>query len=69
MVDVHGYVSMHTALVVSMLQKAYYIIRCIVAVHIGVGFCVARSTEMGNARASIRGTGDESSTFEPVCVL
>ena len=25
--------------------------------HIGVGFCVARSTEMGNARASERGTG------------
>ena len=27
-------------------------------IHIGVGFCVARSTEMGNARASVRGTGD-----------
>lgn len=26
--------------------------------HIGVGFCIARSTEMGNARASERGTGD-----------
>jgi hypothetical protein len=26
--------------------------------HIGVGFCVARSTEMGNAKASASGTGD-----------
>jgi hypothetical protein len=26
--------------------------------HIGVGFCVARSTEMGSAKASNRGTGD-----------
>lgn len=27
-------------------------------IHIGVGFCVARSTELGNAKASQRGTGD-----------
>ena len=26
--------------------------------HTGVGFCVARSTEMGNAKASKCGTGD-----------
>lgn len=26
--------------------------------HTGVGFCVARSTEMGNAKASECGTGD-----------
>lgn len=26
---------------------------------IGVGFCVARSTEMGNAKASKSGTGDK----------
>ena len=26
--------------------------------HIGVGFCVARSTEMGNAKASKCGTSD-----------
>jgi hypothetical protein len=26
--------------------------------HIGVGFCVARSTVMGNAKASNRGTSD-----------
>ena len=28
--------------------------------HIGVGSCVARSTTMGNARASVRGTSDRS---------
>ena len=27
-------------------------------IHIGVGFCVARSTEMGNAKASSSGTGN-----------
>ena len=27
-------------------------------VHIGVGFCVARSDRVGNAKASMRGTGD-----------
>ena len=31
----------------------------IVSIHIGVGFCVARSDCVGNARASIRGTSDE----------
>ncbi len=31
-------------------------------IHIGVGFCVARSTVMGNAKASIRGTGDGTAT-------
>lgn len=28
------------------------------SVHIGVGFAIARSTMQGNAKASIRGTGD-----------
>ena len=27
-------------------------------IHIGVGFCVARSTMVGNAKASVRGTGN-----------
>ena len=27
-------------------------------IHIGVGFCVARSTEMGNAKTSNSGTGN-----------
>ena len=27
-------------------------------IHIGVGFCVARSTVMGNAKASMRGTSN-----------
>ena len=27
-------------------------------IHTGVGFCVARSTTMGNAKASERGTSD-----------
>ena len=31
-----------------------------VIVHIGVGLCVARSTISGNAKASVRGTGDGS---------
>ena len=34
-----------------------------VACHISVGFCVARLTEMGNARALVRGTGNLSSTL------
>jgi len=43
-------------------QPAVYLIvykvcqRC--DIHTGVGFCVARSTTMGNAKASERGTGD-----------
>ena len=28
-------------------------------IHIGVGFCVARSTGLGNARASMRGMSDD----------
>ena len=31
----------------------------IVSIHISVGFCVARSDCVGNARASIRGTSNE----------
>ena len=27
-------------------------------IHIGVGFCVARSTMVGNAKASVRGTSN-----------
>ena len=36
-----------------------------VYVHIGVGFCVARSTKPGNAKASMRGTssGTDSHAF------
>ncbi|WP_262883957.1 hypothetical protein [Pseudoprevotella muciniphila] len=30
--------------------------------HIGVGFCVARLTEMGDARAFTRGTGNKTSS-------
>jgi hypothetical protein len=33
-----------------------------VVFHIGVGFVVARSTEMGNAKASNRGTSDQYGT-------
>ena len=29
-----------------------------VLIHIGVGFCVARSATMGNAKASMRGTSN-----------
>ena len=32
-------------------------------IHIGVGSCVVRSTEMGNARASIRGIDNSGSTL------
>ena len=34
-----------------------------VVVHTSVGFCVARSTVMGNAKASSSGTGDGCSRF------
>ena len=36
--------------------KYWYREKCI---HIGVGFDVARSTTLGNAKASIRGTGNK----------
>ena len=36
-------------------------------IHIGVGSCVVRSTEMGNARASTRGTDNSDSTL--FCVM
>jgi hypothetical protein len=29
-------------------------------IHIGVGFCVARSSVMGNAKASMRGTSNST---------
>ena len=39
----------------------YIIIMCTKRgiIHTGVGFCVARSNDMGNAKASKCGTGDE----------
>ena len=32
--------------------------KCARSIHIGVGFCVARSTELGNAKALSCGTSD-----------
>ena len=59
-VDALGMCNNHIPLLVwvyCILQYAKYWYRekCI---HIGVGFDVARSTTLGNAKASIRGTGN-----------
>ena len=51
-VDVHGCV--FTRQRYTLLYKVYQ--RC--DIHTGVGFCVASSTWLGNAKVSMRGTGD-----------
>ena len=37
--------------------------------HIGVGFCVARSTEMGNAKASKCGTSNSTDSYAFFCAI
>ena len=51
-VDVHGCVTPRQR------YALFYRVYQRFGIHIGVGFCVARSTELGNAKASQRGTGD-----------
>ena len=51
-VDVHGCVTPRQR------YALFYRVYQRFGIHIGVGFCVARSTELGNAKASECGTGD-----------
>lgn len=52
-IDAHGYV-------ITIPQPHIFREDCArgCGIHTGVGFCVARSDRLGNAKASIRGTGN-----------